>query len=179
VKSLFSIALTLLLMLNILGYYGIFLGLQYKNDHDFSLRLEQNQYSQNDVMTITVPMAIPYHSDDQEFSRAEGRIQYDGNIYRLTKQKLVHDTLYIVCIRDKAETKIAEALSDYVKTFTDNPSHTNHGKATVNLIKDYLPTDISISSQVQGWSKEITFADHALFFQSHCADISTPPPQQS
>jgi hypothetical protein len=161
-----------------MGYYGIFVGLQYKNNHNFSSVLYSEKYAENESITIRVPLALPYHISDQEFTKTEGKIQYEGNFYRLVKQKLVNDTLLIVCVRDGQETKIAEALADYVKTFADNSSNTSgQTKTVISFIKDFLPSDISISTSVAGWSKKVTFALYAPSLQSRQLVPPTQPPR--
>jgi hypothetical protein len=177
-KSTVSIALLVLLLLNVMGYYGVFVGLQYKNNQQFNSSIESESYSVRESITIRVPLALPYHIDDQEFSKAEGLIQYQEEYYRLVRQKLVSDTLLIVCVRDHDEEEIAEALSDYVKTFADHPVTQNQrGKGSISFIKDFLPGAVNTSSSVSGWSNAISFASLSQSFQSRHITILTPPPQ--
>ncbi len=67
-----------------------------------------------------------------------------GEFYRLVKQKYQNDTLFMVCIKDHASKRIEQAVTDYVKTFTDKPIDTKHsGKVNTNFIKDFLPSRIT------------------------------------
>lgn len=177
-RTTFSILLIVLLLLNVLGYYGVFLGLQYKNAQDFTSRLDAEDYTEEETFTIKVPLVVPYHTDDQQYERVNGEIEHKGEFFRLVKQKLSKDTLYIVCIKDHTGKNIKKALSDYVKTFSDKPADANHQSKTVpSFIKDFLSIEISLMSSVHGWIHTINFPQGNETFSSLFLTITTPPPR--
>lgn len=177
-KKAVSIFLVFLLLFNALGFYGLLRGLQYKTAQDLVKRLDKQQYSKDETITIKVPFAIPYQLDTNGYERIDGEIEYNGEFYRLVEQKLEHDTLFIVCIRDHASTRIKQALEDYVKTFTDKPAHTkNTGKTFVSFIKDFIPTSILISHVSDGWNYTVVAASFPDNFTNRSLAVFTPPPQ--
>jgi hypothetical protein len=177
-KKAVSILLVFLLLFNALGFYGLLRGLQYKTTLDLVKRLDNQQYSQDETITIKVPFAIPYQLDSDGYERVDGEIQYDGEFYRLVEQKLERDTLFIVCIKDHASGRIEQALEDYVKTFTDKPSHSkNTTKTLVSFIKDFIPTSVSISSESSGWNHIVFSTPFTDKFTSRSLTVFTPPPQ--
>jgi hypothetical protein len=108
----------------------------------------------------------------------DGQIKVDGQYYRLVEQKLSRDTLYIVCIKDHASDRIMQALEDYVKTFTDQPSQAkNTGKSLISFIKDFLPTSILVSSMSDGWNSTVVPKRFAEDFTSRSLAVFTPPPK--
>jgi hypothetical protein len=161
-----------------MGYYGVFIGLQYKNAREIALRLDENDYHESETITVKVPLAIPYHIDDTDYERVNGEIDYNGETLRLVKQKLVQDTLFIVCIKDRQSKVIKNALSDYVKTFADKPAHNHSGKLIPSLIKDFLPTYILLESQEGGWNYSVAFTKNTFgSVLAGCVDLTLPPPQ--
>jgi hypothetical protein len=161
----------------VLGYYGLFLGLQYSSSYNLTQRLDSHQYNDTETFTLKVPMAVPYQADT-EYERVDGEIEHNGEFYRLVKQKLSQDTLYIVCLKDNASKNIKRALGDYVKTFTDKPVDTKHNAKTfLTLIKDYLPTSIGVISLTEGWSNTLPF--YRTKDRTHDLYLSkpTPPPK--
>jgi len=176
-KRLIAIFLIFLLLFNALGFFGLFVGLRYKTASDLVERLDNDQYMEEETVTIKVPMTIPYHLDS-EYERVDGEIEHNGEFYRLVKQKLQKDTLYIVCIKDQESKRIKQALADYVKTFTDKPVDTKHaGKFFTNFIKDFLPTSIEISPASAGWNHEVSLAGIFDSFSSRSIAVVSPPPQ--
>jgi hypothetical protein len=175
-KKTFSILLVVLLLLNVLGYYGVFLGLQYKNTHDLALRLDADNYTNDEAVTIKIPLAIPY-MESTDYERVTGEFEHNGEFYTLVKQKLVQDTLIIVCVKNHEGKQIKKALVDYVKTFTDKPTSGNQAKTIPALIKDFLPTNISIESSNIGWVLGSSFKNESNLLMSIDLSIISPPPR--
>jgi hypothetical protein len=178
VKKPIAILLILLLLFNALGFYGLFIGLRYKTTTDLVQRLDNHDYLEEETVTLKVPMAIPYHIDSEEYERVDGEIEHNGDFYRLVKQRLEKDTLYIVCIKDHDSKRIKQALTDYVKTFTDKPSDAkNTGKFLTSFIKDFLPTSIEITPASAGWTYSVVLVSKTDFFNSRSLAVVSPPPQ--
>jgi hypothetical protein len=142
--------------MNILGYYGVFLGLQYQNSVAMTQQLDADQYDESQAVTIQVSLSVPYMYNDADFKRAEGTFEYHGESYRLIKQKYANDTLTMICVRDTENERIQDALSDYVLSFTDNAGDEPQGSTlTVSFIKDYLPQAFSILTVSTGWQADV------------------------
>lgn len=175
-KTTIAIFLVVLILFNIMGFYGLLIGLSFKVKHDISKRLDNDQYQAEETITLKVPLSIPYYSGSGEYERVEGEIQHDGEFYRLVKQKMEHDTLYIICIRDHKSKHIKQALADYVKTFTDKPVKSK-GKGQVSFIKDYLPALFSISDGTHGWNRALSWCSEPVFYQTMSIPFFGPPPK--
>jgi len=156
-KKVVSIALVVLLLLNVMGYYGIFVGLKYTNTLEVTQRINADDYDESETITIKIPLSIPYYGDT-DFERVDGEIEHEGRFYRLVKQKLQKDTLYIVCIRDTKAAHIHEALTDYVKTFTDQSADHSGIRTIQSFIKDYVPASFSLDAVATGWTSILHFA---------------------
>jgi hypothetical protein len=176
-KRIIAIFLVVLLLFNALGFYGLLAGLKYKSTIEMVERLDQQQYSHTETITIAVPFAIPYQQDS-EYSRVDGEIEHNGEFYRLVKQKFEKDTLFIVCIKDHQSKRIKHALADYVKTFTDKPVNAKHAaKGSITFIKDFLLTSINISHASQGWNCALIQASFLDYFYDRTPVVFTPPPR--
>ncbi len=176
-KKLISIFLVFLLLFNALGFYGLFIGLRYKTGQDLAQRLDNHQYSDDETITLKVPMALPYRPDS-EYERVDGEIEHQGEFYRLVKQKLEKDTLFIVCIKDHNSKRIKQALADYVRTFTDKPVDTKQTTKTFGgFIKDFLPSTIEITQVTSGWNHSVALTNFLNSFISRSISVFSPPPQ--
>jgi hypothetical protein len=165
-------------LFNALGFYGLLVGLEYKAGLDLVARLNKEQYRAEETVTLKVPMALPYYIDKGCFERVDGQIAHQGEFYRLVKQKLENDTLYIVCIRDNDSKLINQALSDYVKTFTDKPVDNKHtSKYAIDFIKEFLPSFITLSTEARGWNCCVHTDTVPDFFSSISLSVFSPPPR--
>lgn len=176
-RKLISIVLIGLLLFNVLGYYGLFLGLRYQNTQQFTYRLDADDYNEAEAVTIKIPVSIPYSVESNDYERVDGEFEYQGEFYRLVKQRHAHDTLYVVCIKDHQTKRINQALTDYVKTFNDSPGGAGHAASTLpSFIKDYLSNSFSIKRESVGWSQTIAEqGEPKVLVSSYSPSIVHPP----
>ena len=153
-KRSFSLPLILLVFLNTIGYYLVFLGIEYKNDIHMIQKLDASEYNQLTSITVKIPIAIPYLSDDTEYTRVDGKYEYHGEYYRMVKQKYGQDTLYIVCVKDQENKRIHSAMSDYVKSFAGKSTTHDNLKNAFSFNKDYIQHHLKLSISTFGWVLE-------------------------
>lgn len=177
-KRGFTIFLLALFLLNVLGYYGIFLGLEFRNKKEMKALFDDEDSVIQQEITVKVPITVPYASDSREFTRVDGEFEYVGETYRLVKQRVISDTLYIVCVKDDQSKSIKQALADYVKTFTDKPVNEKSNSNTVpNFIKDFISCSTSIQSNAHGWNNSIAFNEYLEQVESISIQLNAPPPR--
>ena len=175
-KKIASIFLVVLLLLNVMGYYGLFMGLKYKNTQQVTQRIDADNYHESETVTIKIPLSIPYYGNT-EFERTDGEIEYEGQFYRLVKQKLERDTLYVVCIKDETAKHIQEAMTEFVKTFADQPSDRSNTKTIQSFIKDYMPATFSLHAAASGWNILLQFRKIDDSISNPYIPFATPPPK--
>ncbi|MBX2947418.1 MAG: hypothetical protein KF725_16430 [Cyclobacteriaceae bacterium] len=177
-KRVFAIFLLFVFLLNVLGYYGVLMGLKLKHIQNLLAQFDDDDYARDHEVTIKVPIAIPYATDSREYTRVNGEFEYQGEVYRMVKQKLQSDTLFIVCVKDFKSKALKQKLADYVKSFTDKPSgEKNQAKGLQNLIKDFMATSTVLQSTNMGWNYQLLSGCILNVFQSVSIPITSPPPQ--
>ncbi len=167
-----------LFLLNVLGYYGIFMGLQVVNEKEMRALFDDDNFLLEEEITIKVPITVPYATDSREFTRVDGTFEHQGEVFRMVKQRYISDTLFIVCVKDHTSKKIKQALTDYVKTFTDKPSSEKSSTKTIqNFIKDYISCSTVLQSEESGWNKVLTHRTSTSLFESLTIQLNSPPPK--
>ena len=158
-----------------MGYYAVFLGLQYKHRLAMAEKFDAGMYDESQTITLEIPMSVPYLSDDSEFHRVDGSFEYQGEHYRLIKQKYSKDALIIVLSKDNENKRISEAMTSYVMSFTDTGDD-NDSHFTVTFIKDYIPQSFSMLTTSNGWQSEVveSFASTNLV-PTFTASVIHPP----
>jgi hypothetical protein len=178
-----GVAITMLIvfLLNVLGYYGVFVGLRLRNVQELVQKLDDNRYEASETSTFKIPVTIPYYTDSDEFERVDGEFEHNGDIYRLVKQRLYQDTLHIVCIKDQESKNINQVLTDYVKTFTDKTENAKQGSKTVqfSLIKDYISFSITIGNDSFGWESTMDYSRSANNLIPTFATSVIHPPERA
>ena len=154
------------------------MGIRYKANQDLLQLLDDHAYLEEETVTLKVPLVLPYRIDLDEYERVDGEIEHEGEFYRLVKQKLENDTLYIVCYKDRESKEIKQVLTDYVKTFTDKPVDTKQQtKSFSGFIKDYIPTHTAIESSTSGWHLLMSLCRVLQREYNRPISINSPPPK--
>ncbi len=156
VKRTITLILLVIFLLNVVGYYGVFVGLRFSSEVALRQQFDNENYDQQEV-TIKVPITIPYATDSRDYERVDGEFEHEGQVYRLVKQKLQSDTLYIVCVKDQQTQTINQALADYVKTFTDKPFSAKQSTKTITpFAKDFISCTTALERVTYGWDFSTT-----------------------
>lgn len=176
-RRLATIFLLGVFLFNALGFYGILVGLKWKNAREMSQLLSAS----DDVLptrTFKVPLNIPYGVDSKDYEKVEGEFQFEGETYRLVKQRYLRDTLELVVVKDVKSQEINQALADYVKTFTDKPEHSKPSvKTSFDFTKDYLSTSIVAERANAGWSTSVNRSEGTAQLEAFYEASIIHPPQ--
>lgn len=176
VKRLFAIVVLVLFLLNVLGYYGVLVGMKATSGEHLSEMLDNEMYDLGSTVTFQIPLTVPYGTDSKGYERVDGTFEKDGEVYRLVKQQYLKDTLYIVCIKDVKSSSINSALTDFAKTFAEQEDGQQKTTSIQVISKDYVNTEISLATANTGWEVEVNKESAPRYlFDSYYASIVHPP----
>ncbi|HEX7017124.1 MAG TPA: hypothetical protein VF191_16560 [Cyclobacteriaceae bacterium] len=183
-KRFASIVFLFLFLFNVGGYYFVFVGLQYQASLKFSEKVDNQEIEPEDTYLFKVALTLPYHITDNGYEKVTGLVEHRGTYYRLLKQRYANDTLYIVCVRDQAQERLAKQLTRYAKLSNDIPvSHEGAapmGKAQSvwsKMSKDFNSNQLlEILSPDFGYLRP-WYAITAESLLSRAAAVPTPPPK--
>ena len=157
-----------------MGYYGIFVGLQYSNSREMMRRFDAGLYDAEETQVLKVP--FPSAHTSETFERVDGDFERHGETYRLIKQRLFRDTFHIVYIKDITGTAIQKALTDYVKTFSDKSTDDSPQTVLPIFIKEYFTRPFFIQHCSVGYQQPIRKESHPkIFIDAYIRSIVHPP----
>ena len=176
-RRLIALFLILLILNYIAGYYVIFWVLKRHADTELIQRLNTGKYSENQTVTFKFPFSLPYNNDWSTFERVDGSFQLQGEFFKLVKQKLERDTLYIVCIPDYSQKTISMMMADFVKLSNGMNTDSKIIKSVTSLSKDYQLSKLNwnlndLDDLLIKYSKYQPF----ILLNTHI-DIPHPPPK--
>jgi hypothetical protein len=140
-------------------------------------RLDGENYLEEETITIKIPFKLPYQETNTEFKRVHGDFRHDGEFYKLIKQKVENDTLYVICMKDKKEKKIFNFMADMAKVSAEMPSSSLATKLFSSLMKDYVTLLSTVTLAQQHWSTEFAYNDHSFNLLIRSYPIFSPPPK--
>jgi hypothetical protein len=180
VKKSIAIFFLVIFLFNVGGYYLVFWGLQSRAKTNLMHRLDADAYSSDEVVILTLPVSLPYPIHEARYERADGEVEYKGEFYRLVKQKVENDTLFMVCIKDRQQKKLQRAMNDYVKLANSLPTSTKHTLDLLGkLYKDFTKSSDTILSLGEGWSAKILFRENNFSLLQQVYPVDSPPPELS
>lgn len=177
-KKLLSIFLLGIFLFNSIGYYGVFVILRDQLNLKMSRELDENEYAGSDAIIVKIPMLLPYQLNLNGYERADGEFEYDGRYYRIFKQHLVKDTLYVMLVENKSIGELKKSMANIAASngSSDTPA-SNTAKILNSFIKDFIPTSVQIQCVEIGWSRDflglVPCSDHKIIEHTP----SSPPPE--
>ena len=167
-----------LFLFNVGGYYLLLLGLRHQSNLELRAKLDAEQYSREDLIELKLPVTLPYPLQQQGFQRVDGKFEYNGQFFKLVKQKMENDTLYIVCIRNEEEKGLVNAFRDYAKLVVDIPSTSKKSPtAPFKFLTDFECPDDEKMTANGGWSASIVFFERNFDLTSRINPVFSPPPE--
>ena len=182
-KKLSAILLIALFLFNLFGYKLVFNYLQQQSDFQFVTSLDRNDYNDEDLVTIKVPLSLPYLNNQQNFERVDGEITLNGKILKYVKRKIADGNLILLCLPDPNKMRIKSAKDEFYKYANDlaqnnqskKPGDTKPG-VFKNLLSEYNINDsednFSFCNILKSFGKT---ARSSFLPSSHCKLPEQPP----
>jgi hypothetical protein len=92
---------------------------QSQADYTLVASLDKEEYNDADLLTITVPLSLPYLNNQQDFERVDGEITVEGKIYKYVKRKIIDGNLVLLCVPHHAKMQLESAKEDFFKYSND------------------------------------------------------------
>ena len=176
----FAAAILLLVFsFNLFGYKFLFDYLQHKNDVLLEASLDSDQYNENDLITIKIPISLPYQTDMKDFERIDGEITIGNVIYRYVKRRIEHGELVLMCLPDQHKMQLQTGKDEFFKLANEfsqysQTKHTNHKAPAIFKLAVYeSPVLQTINVQEQECKNEYFVLNNQYIPEG----ISTSPAQ--
>lgn len=140
-KRLSAILLIALFLFNLFGYRVIFNYAQQQSDFRFATSLDKNDYNDADLITIKVPLSLPYLNNQQNFERVDGEITLNGKILKYVKRRITDGNLVLLCLPDNNKMRIKSAKDEFFKYANDlvqNSQSKKSGNTKSGVFKIFL-----------------------------------------
>lgn len=147
VRKISAICLLVILLFNTGGYRFYFNQLESAASAQLTVRLDNQQYEDKDLIEIRVPVNLPYQTNWTDFERYNGEIVIEGVHYNYVKRKLYNDTLILLCIPNTEKMRLYNARETFFSLVNDLQQSSDHPASptplkTVKLITtEYLPLE--------------------------------------
>jgi hypothetical protein len=138
-KKLAAILLLALFAFNTIGFRLFIEYAMNRTDQNFEAKLDKGSYDESQLITVKLPLNLPYQSNWKDFERVNGEVNVNGTVYKYVKRKVFNDTLILQCIPHEEKTVLQQKADDYMGKVNDLPGNDNNKKADAfkQMISDY------------------------------------------
>ena len=175
-KKSISTVLVALVLMNVMGYYGLLVGLQYRHAQSLAARFDAGSYGDLEIQSLKIP--VPGNPGSEQYSRVDGEFEQNGQVFRLVKQRLYKDTFHIVFIRDEMGTLIKHAMADYARSFSEKSQDDEQQLIVLPVfIREYFSKPFQFSARPT--VSEILRNSYAKVFIDHFTTSIIHPPERA
>ena len=145
-------------------------------------RLDKNEFKENELIEIKIPLNLPYQLNWKSFERFDGEIDVDGIHYKYVKRKIYNDSLILLCLPNKSKQQIEKAEEDYFKIVNDidpaSQKNSDHKNISFkNILTDFfVEQPIWLNKQI-GLLQAKHFAVESFRLPDNLHDIPDQPPK--
>ena len=150
-----SVILLIILLFNMVGYRAWFYYAEKKADAYMEARLNRDQYNENELVSLTVPLNNPYQLEQKSFQRVDGEISFEGKTFKYVKRKVSNGNLILLCIPDTRKMVLKKAKTDFGNVSNDL---TGNGKGSSRSTQksfsgnDYITNNFHINTPILPYS---------------------------
>jgi hypothetical protein len=146
-----AILLLMLFVFNTIGYKLWFSIAMQQADTRLEAALDKNNFNEQDLFTLKVPINLPYQNTWASFERVTGEINVDGETYMYVQRKVVNDTMYLQCIRHAEKINLQQKSNDYFGKINDVADN-NGAKKVPGKTANFLKSGIAdFTNDVEAW----------------------------
>jgi hypothetical protein len=129
-KRFASILFLTIVLFNLYGYHIVISYFQSQDEHSLEARLDHNQYSEDDLIYIKLPLNLPYYNSTSNYERVNGSINVAGIEYKYVKRRVYNDTIELACIPNYNNQKFESVKDEFFKLSNDWQSN-HQGKKSI------------------------------------------------
>jgi hypothetical protein len=156
--------------------------LQHRADVQLEARLDRNDYKEDELIEIKVPINLPYQLNWKSFERFDGEIDVDGVHYKYVKRKIYNDSLVLLCLPDNSKQNLEKARDDYFKVVNDiDPSSQKksgqNNLSFKNILSEFFVEQPICLNNNFKYLHTIHFVKDVLFLSTTYQDTPAKPPE--
>ena len=126
------------MLFNLFGYRILFYYAQQHSDEQLKASFDKEVYDESDLITIKVPLSLPYQRAWTDYERVDGEIKVNGTIYKYVKRKVEDGQLVLLCLPDHNKMRLESAKGDFYKNVNDLAP--NAGPKKTEKVKSFSDT---------------------------------------
>ena len=182
-RKIAAILLLLVFVFNLFGY-RLFVSFMVSSvDQSLEISLDNNDYSEAQLISIKKPINLPYYNNAKDFTRAYGEVEMNGVHYKYVKSRIYNDSLEMLCIPNTSKQQLLESKDKFTDVVFDIQKDANKKSSNSNKLFSFKKmlsefdrhTDVDLSLSYTSVALQNTSYYKANSGVLHKATIEQPP----
>ncbi|WP_169337675.1 hypothetical protein [Segetibacter koreensis] len=138
-----------------MGYRVMICYEQQQSDKQLEASLNEDLYNEADLLTIKVPLSLPYLPNNSSFERVDGEIKINGKIYKYVKRRILEGQLVLLCLPDYNKMRLQSEANDSYKNISDATANSNSKKSSdsksvslKNIFSEFDKSELNYTSRI-------------------------------
>lgn len=165
-KRLIAISFLCLLLFNIAGYRLWFYYAERQATAQLEASVDQAHYDSTELITLTVPLTLPYQTDWQGWEKVRGEVEIDGIVYQYVQRKVTQGQLVLQCLPNKQRAQLASARDRFFELANSFQSDNGQQKQTpAHALKITKPSLTDFDDHWSCWrltTRRVLHAPHGM-----------------
>lgn len=182
-RKIAAILLLLVFVFNLFGY-RLFVSFMVSSvDQSLEISLDNNDYSEAQLISIKKPINLPYYNNAKDFTRAYGEVEMNGVHYKYVKSRIYNDSLEMLCIPNTSKQQLLESKDKFTDVVFDIQKDANKKSSNSHKVFSFIKilseferhTDVDLSLSYTSVALQNTSYYKANSGVLHKATIEQPP----
>ncbi len=182
-KKFAAILLLFVFVFNLFGY-RLFVSFMVSNaNQSLEIALDNNNYSEENLISIKKPTNLPYYNNTKDFTRVYGEVEMNGVLYTYVKSRIYNDSLEMLCIPNTSKQQLLNSKDNFAAVVFDLQKDTNkksgESNKTFSFLKMLGEFEDNANFNFTISSKAIAFKNNTHYIANtvakHKATIEQPP----
>ena len=177
-KRIAAILLLLVLAFNFCGYRFVLACMNDAATAAVEKKADAADYTEDDLISVKTALNLPYYTSSNEFERAYGSVNINGQDYEYVKRRVHNDTLELLCLSNAAKTKLRAAGNELAGASADAslPAKKSSTIIKINIPDFYQSFSLHLSSLSAFVDAKLFLANDASA-QNGYRSLQERPPQ--
>jgi hypothetical protein len=132
-KRLAAILFISVVLFNLYGYQLVIDFFQNKQDIQLQSTIDKDQYNEQDLVYIKLPVNLPYYSNSANYEKISGSVTVSGVEYKYVKRRIYNDSIELACVLNTDKQQFQSARDEFMKLSNDWLNTHPTKKSTTNI----------------------------------------------
>ena len=132
-KRLAAILFISVVLFNLYGYQFVIDFFQDKQEVQLQSSIDNDQYNEQDLVYIKLPVNLPYYSNSANYEKITGSVTVKGVEYKYVKRRIYNDSIELACVLNTGKQEFQSARDEFMKLSNDWLNTHPTKKSTTNI----------------------------------------------